>query len=144
MPAAQKRESRSGAAAIEMAIILPLLTMIMLGCVDFGRFAHTYIAVTNAARAGAGYAIMNPFTLVTQPLWEAAVRDAVVDEIQQLKGFDASDLNVVATRTVEGDGLWRVSVYVSYPFDPFVNWPGLTGYSSPQTLGRQVVMRGIR
>ena len=44
---------RSGAVAVELALILPLLVLIVLGAVDFGRFANTYIAVTNACRAGA-------------------------------------------------------------------------------------------
>jgi Flp pilus assembly protein TadG len=44
---------RRGAAAAELAMILPLMLILVLGCVDFGRFAYSYIAVTNAARAGA-------------------------------------------------------------------------------------------
>ena len=28
---------------------------LLLGAVDFGRFAYNYIAVTNAARAGAAF-----------------------------------------------------------------------------------------
>lgn len=143
-PCSCRSETRRAAAAVEMALILPLLTAIVLACVDFGRFAHTYIAISNAARAGAGYAIMNPFTTVTQPQWEAAVRGVVVDEIQQLKAFDANKLNVVATRTVEQDGLWRVRVRVTYPFEAIVAWPGLTGYSATQPLGHEVVLRGIR
>jgi Flp pilus assembly protein TadG len=45
-------DRRRGASATELAIILPLFITIVLSCVDFGRFAYTYIAVSNAARAG--------------------------------------------------------------------------------------------
>ena len=36
---------RRGAAAAELAILLPVLVTIVLGCVDFGRFVYNYIAV---------------------------------------------------------------------------------------------------
>ena len=51
--------SRRGHAAVEFALILPLLVTIIFACIDLGRFAHTYIAVTNAARAGAGFGSSN-------------------------------------------------------------------------------------
>ncbi len=44
-----------GAALVELAIVLFLLIVIVFGCVDFGRFATTFIAVTNAAREGAEF-----------------------------------------------------------------------------------------
>ena len=60
------RRHRRGAAAVEFAVILPLLVTIVLGCVDFGRFAYNYIALTNAARAGAAFGCMNVYTTATQ------------------------------------------------------------------------------
>jgi Flp pilus assembly protein TadG len=42
-----------GAVAVEMAIILPLLLLVVGGIVDFGRAAFTQNVVTNAAREGA-------------------------------------------------------------------------------------------
>src|SRR5262249_30660371 len=48
-----RRHPRRGMAAVELAMCATVLTGIVLGATDFGRFAYTYIAVTNAARAGA-------------------------------------------------------------------------------------------
>ena len=42
-----------GAVAVEMAIILPLLLLVVGGIVDFGRLLFTQNIVTNAAREGA-------------------------------------------------------------------------------------------
>ncbi len=51
-----KRVTRSGdrnaQAATELALVLPLLLTIVLGCIDLGRFAYAATAVANAARAG--------------------------------------------------------------------------------------------
>lgn len=42
-----------GAAAVEFAIILPLLLILVAGIVDFGRLLYAEVMVTNAAREGA-------------------------------------------------------------------------------------------
>src|SRR6516165_8835479 len=92
----QARHRRRGATAAEMALILPLFVMLILGCVDFGRFAYTYIAVSNAARAGASWAMMNPPDNMTTPSsgWQSQVTQAVNDEMSQQPGFQSSSLTV--------------------------------------------------
>ena len=41
---------RRGSAILEFALVLPPLLMMVLLCIDFGRIAYYYIAVTNVAR----------------------------------------------------------------------------------------------
>jgi Flp pilus assembly protein TadG len=62
-----------GAAAVELALVLPLLLLMVGGIVDFGRFFYTQNIVVNAAREGArsralGYTIADSTTRVTQSL----------------------------------------------------------------------------
>lgn len=47
-----------GAAAVELAIVFPLLLLIIAGIVDFGRFFLTEIQLTNAVREGARVAVL--------------------------------------------------------------------------------------
>lgn len=42
-----------GAAAVEMALVLPLLLMLIFGIIDFGRLLNMQIALTEAARDAA-------------------------------------------------------------------------------------------
>ncbi len=136
----RSRSSRRGAAALEFALILPLLITIVLGCVDFGRFAHVYITVTNATRAGAGFASFNPFTTVTRPAWEARIRKIVEDEMGTR--FDPAQIDVPSpVVTNDGGGLRRVRVQVSYPFEMLVNWPLMP---NALTLSHEVEMRFVR
>ncbi|MDR6413616.1 TadE/TadG family type IV pilus assembly protein [Pseudarthrobacter sulfonivorans] len=46
------RDSERGAAAVEFAILLPLLLMLVLGTIEFGRAYNAQITLTNAARDG--------------------------------------------------------------------------------------------
>ncbi|WP_285319120.1 TadE/TadG family type IV pilus assembly protein [Pseudarthrobacter sp. lyk4-40-TYG-27] len=47
-----KNDSERGAAAVEFAILLPLLLMLVLGTIEFGRAYNAQITLTNAARDG--------------------------------------------------------------------------------------------
>lgn len=44
-----------GAALVELAVALPLLAVILVGTIDFGRAFRETMIITNAARAGAQY-----------------------------------------------------------------------------------------
>jgi Flp pilus assembly protein TadG len=134
-------QKRTGVAAVEFAVVLPLLITILLGATDFGRFSHSTIAVANAARSGAAFASMNPWNSSTQAAWSAGITQAVADELNQTAGFDNSLLVVNITNIVESGGLRRVSVQVTYPFSMIVNWPFLP---STFDMRQTVVMRTIR
>ncbi len=42
-----------GASAVEFALVLPLLLLLLFGMVDFGRLLYTKVELTSAARDGA-------------------------------------------------------------------------------------------
>ncbi len=56
------RTSQSGAAAVELAVVSPLLLLLMIGVVDYGRAFYTSVTVANAARAGAEFGAHDPAT----------------------------------------------------------------------------------
>jgi Flp pilus assembly pilin Flp len=45
--------SERGAAAVEFALLLPLLLLLVFGIIDFGRAINAQITITQAAREGA-------------------------------------------------------------------------------------------
>ena len=52
--------SRPGQSLVEMALVLPLLMILLVGVVDVGRAMFAKIAITNASREGARYASRYP------------------------------------------------------------------------------------
>jgi len=49
----RKNARRKGQALVEFALIVPILVMLVMGIVEFGRIFMTQQAVTNASREGA-------------------------------------------------------------------------------------------
>jgi Flp pilus assembly protein TadG len=52
------RDRERGAAAVEFALLLPLLLLLVFGIVDFGRALNAQITLTQAAREGARLAAL--------------------------------------------------------------------------------------
>lgn len=133
---------RRGAAATEFALILPFFMLIVLICVDFGRFAYHQIAITNSARAGAEYAIMNPYLASQSTQWQTDVQTAARNELVSQTNCEPTDLTTTTTVTVESSGLRRVRVTASYSsFQTVIPWPGIP---SSITLSSRVDMWAIR
>src|SRR5947208_11809070 len=119
---------------------------LVLGIVDFGRFAYNYIAVTNAARAGAAYGMMNNYTSSTLTNWTTGITQAAKDELtQQVGSSNLSNVTVTVTPSTDTNGMRRVRVQVSYPFTTIVNWNwAKLGILSSMTLRGHAVARLIR
>jgi len=145
-PRMSRSRSRRGGSAAEFALLLPVLVLLCLAAMDFGRFAYNYIAVTNAARAGASYGIMNNFTSATQTTWTNGVTQAAKDEMtNQVGSTNVSNLTVTVTTSTDTNNLKRVQVTASYPFTTIINW-SWTGLSLPNPIPmkQKVEMRLIR
>ena len=140
-PRAAAPTTRRALAAVEFALVLPILVTILLGATDFGRFSHSRIAIANAARCGAAYASTNPYDSSNSTAWTTGVTKAVTDELSESAAFDPAKLTVTVAPVAESGGLWRFSVQVAYPFETLVNWPLLPASFD---LKQSVVMRGIR
>lgn len=56
----KKPKAPTGQALVEVAILLPMLLLLVLGAMDFGRMFFTKIVLTNAAREGANYLTYYP------------------------------------------------------------------------------------
>ncbi len=89
-----KTKNQRGASAVEFAIILPILVMILFGMFQFGIAYNNWIALTHAAREGARLAAVGAFD-------EQAVRDSspsVVIQTVEATGLDGGIGDPVTVR----------------------------------------------
>ena len=55
----KSRRKERGAVAVEMAIVLPLLLLILLGIIEFGRAYNVQVSLTHGAREGTRHAAIH-------------------------------------------------------------------------------------
>jgi Flp pilus assembly protein TadG len=78
-----------GQAFVELALVLPIFILLLVGAAEVGRIAFASIEVSNAARAGVSYGAQNHATASdTTGIQTAATQD----------GPDLTDLQAVATQ----------------------------------------------
>ena len=108
---------RAGAAATELAMVLPLVLMLAFGCVEIGRALSIYMMVSNAARAGAMYGATHGYTSYTLSSWQSQVIQEAQNSPQGNASFDSGNLTVTVNTTTESGGYDLTTVTASYNFD---------------------------
>ena len=119
-----------GAAAVEFALLLPILLLIVFGIVDFGRAYNAQVTLTQAAREGVRLAALNQPNVVSRT---------------QSAAYPLTGVSVSVTACTPGSTADAV-VRTTYSFSfvtPVGVIAGLFGHSfgGPITLTGQGVMR---
>ncbi|RDV84065.1 TadE/TadG family type IV pilus assembly protein [Ammonifex thiophilus] len=119
-----------GQAAVELALTLPLLLLILFTLVEFGRVFFAYLVITNAAREGARLAAVGGSDVAIVNRVKDAAAGLEQSKLQVEVSPPASDRVSGATAVVK----------VSYPINLFLPLPqGIL--SNPVVLKAQVSMR---
>jgi Flp pilus assembly pilin Flp len=124
------RRDQEGAAAVEFALLLPLLVLLLFGMIEFGLAFNTRIQATNAAREAARQAVVgidNWSDVSGLPFWQVVRQDAGVGSISNC---------VLTTDDVLGGTLT-----VSFDFPLNLRIPFMPNPPSWQTGTAQASMR---
>jgi Flp pilus assembly protein TadG len=120
-----------GQAAVELALVLPLLVVFLMIAGEFLRVDYTTIELNNAARAGVQYGIHSPANAANlQGMQQAALND----------GSDISGMTAVATEYCQcsngssvscgtagacSDERVYIEVDTAATFHTLTDWPGI-------------------
>jgi Flp pilus assembly protein TadG len=128
---AEDVRARRGVAAVEFALVAPVLLLFVLGIIEFGRLMMVEEVLTNAAREGCRRAVMANAT-------ENDVRTVVNNYLSNsgISGGSMAPIPGLATAKA-GD---PITVTVSVPFDN-VSWLPVARWLQGKTLSASVVMR---
>ena len=129
---ALRAKTESGQAAVELALITPMLLVIFLGTIEFGRLAYIAIETSSAARAGVQYGSQNVvFAADNAGMQQIAQQDA--PELARLtvtskticQCSSALGTNVACTTTCAGGRLMVfVQVDALAQYTPWFLYPG--------------------
>lgn len=122
-----------GVAAVELAVLLPLLAFLFLIAVDYARIFYYALTIDNCARNGA----LCASNAINYPIPYSSIAQAAVADGANLNPPLATSAVTVANST-DADGNPSVTVTIKYTFQSITNYPGL-----PNTvnLTRSVEMR---
>ena len=113
--------SGRGQSLAEFAIMAPVLIILMLGAIDFGRVYFSFVSVTNAARNGAHYASGS----ATDAADLTGIRSAAVADTNELLNTSPTNPDVAVNTGTDTQGRLYADVTVSYTFTTIFPWPGL-------------------
>ncbi|HET6882987.1 MAG TPA: TadE/TadG family type IV pilus assembly protein [Pirellulales bacterium] len=118
---------RRGAAAVELAVMAPLLAFLFAVSVDFARVFYVAQTIENCARNGAMYA--------SDP---KAPANNLYTSVQNAALANAGSLQPTPTVTsstgTDSGGNPYVTVTVSYPFKTYLNILGVSSYTLTRTV----------
>ena len=115
LPWCRTKRSR-GQALVEFAIILPVLALLLMLALDFGRVFFGWVALNNAARIAANSAAVNP------DAWEAPGKPQLQDTF---KHQVVNDLNAINCRPPSTNAQWQTTDVPTPTFDGTASQYGL-------------------
>ena len=134
-------KSERGGAAIEFAIVFPLLVTLLLGIIEFSLILYDKAIITNASREGARAGIVAQLVRVTNAEIGAVVEKYSKDH---LISFGGDIVPTVSITPVDRSGSKfgdELTVTVTYPYG-FLALPNfVTGMIGPMELSATTVMR---
>jgi Flp pilus assembly protein TadG len=137
-----------GQAMVELALLMPIFVLLILGAAEFGRLAYAAIEVANAARAGAAYGAQTHITASDSAnIQLAATKDGSnIANINATStnfcscstGVSVSCTNALASCPSPAHIIEYVQVNTTANISPIFNYPGI---SKIFTVSGQAIMR---
>jgi Flp pilus assembly protein TadG len=134
----------SGSSIVELALVMPVLLLMLVGAVDMGRAYSTAIAVNSAAHAAALYGAQN-FTDIPGMQAVAQLNAANVPSLTTAASYGCEcydstpeSCKVPANPCGTGNLLFYVLVTTNATYKPILPYPGFT---TPMALSGKARMR---
>ena len=126
-------QNNRGVAAVELAICLPILILLVCGSIEFGFFFYNQQVITNASREGARAGIVAE--TVSADIIQI-VENYCNGNLINLNGANELQAGAVIVSAPDGDNDLSVSVNYDYNF----LFAGILGFNQT-TLSAQTIMR---
>lgn len=160
----QRLRDGSGQSLVEFILVLPVVFLLIVNVVNFGAFFYAWITVSNAARAGADYAILGGLSAGSPPTPTGTqVANVITQDVLSLPNRSSVTVNVCqningTVTTLAGSctspgtdpepaSFQAITVDVTYTYQPLIpagfQFRNLNVFATipPTTIYRRAVMR---
>lgn len=95
---------RRGQSLVEMALMMPLIALLLVGTVDLGRAFFYYVRLTNAVREGAIFGVSRPAYIQSTSIPDDASKDPnnIKFRVMQESGGLVTDLSDITVTCYDG------------------------------------------
>lgn len=156
----------SGAAAAEMALIVPLAVVMLFGFFEVGNYFYSEHQVVKGVRDGARYGARQSFTEINCSGGTASISNGVRDRVRSMtrtgtltggtsrvKGWVDANITVTVTcptGTGSQTGIYnattraaQINVFADVAYDPIFNGFGIIGSTARLKARQQATVMGI-
>jgi Flp pilus assembly protein TadG len=95
------RTDKRGTSLLELALVLPVLTLVLVGAIDLGRVFYATAEVANAAHAGAEYGART-VSLATDT---AGMKQVAANDAVDVSGITTTASSSCSCTSIQGSGL---------------------------------------
>jgi len=123
----RNRRVRRGTYIVELAVILPVFLIFLLGTLDLAWIMYIYGTVSEAARGGARYAMVHG-SMSSSPVGPTANDATVATQVKNYApALNPADLTITSSWPIGNDATCPVTVTVKFLYQPAVGRlaPGL-------------------
>ena len=132
----KKLKTQKGAAAVEFAIILPVLLILLFGIIEFGIILYDKAMITNASREGARAGIVYSDPIIPDSDIKKVVKDYCSGHMITFGEDSIDDSDIPITRAGE-----NLTVTVTYQYNFLVLPDFVTGIVGNINLSAVTTMR---
>jgi len=126
-----RRLNRSGQAAVELALVLPIILLLAIGMLEFARAWNLHQALTDAVREGARRAVLagpsatDPVDSVYAPIWRYMAQAGYNPTFVAMGVCNPGTVNCSSTSRPAPGSNWKVhgelvTVEASFPYRFFI------------------------
>lgn len=129
-----RSRAQAGVALVEFALVVPLLALVLIGIVEFGRFMYYSIVVGNAANAGAEYGAQS-YSYAAQTGTSGGIAQAAIADAQ-------NNIQAITANATDVCACWDDSAGTESPAPPNATQCGQSCTSGVPVTYVQVVTSG--
>ncbi|WP_232438379.1 TadE/TadG family type IV pilus assembly protein [Burkholderia ubonensis] len=137
---AMRSRKERGAAAVEFALVLPLLLTVTFGAIEFGIAIYDKAVVTNASREAARYGVVLASPKYTAAQIQQVAASYCSTYMISFGGSNACSSSNVAVTGAQGSLGTPLSVTISYKFVPLALGKLISPLTGPLTISATTTM----
>ncbi len=131
----KRKKRENGQSAVEFALVLPILLLILCGIIDFGWLFYNQLALDNTCREGARFAVVNTGEDNSNALIVNKIRKTIPGSLK-----DDLDIDIIYSKPLEpltGD----VTIELTAEMDVLTPVLGVFNSGQTKTLTASVTMK---